>query len=144
MSNITLPTELGRTIFKQLSPGFNYKQINVLGALYQRFCIVTEFDDAIDSLALVAKARLKDDQDQSFTEFTDSDLMLLRVLYTQSKNDILGLALEALADVTQTALASQKDKVAAATVINDLYGEKELVRDSTLTDKVVLNLVRET
>lgn len=65
----------------------------------------------------------------------------INLCYNTVKQDILGLAVEALVSVASAVNAANKDKIMAATMLNELYGEKELVKREVLTDKLVLDLV---
>ena len=133
MSYIALPTVTGKLIFQNLSLKLTIQQVNICSALFQRMALVTTFEDSLEAL----QVQLRD-----IGELTAQDQADLALVYKLTKHEVLGLAVETLSDVTQSQLAAQKDKVSAATVINELYGEKELIKDSVLTDKVVLNLVR--
>jgi hypothetical protein len=75
-------------------------------------------------------------------ELTEEDMDKLGLAAKMAKPEVLGIAVETLTEITQSPLSAQKDKVLATQALNDLYGEKDRINDSGLTDKIILNLVR--
>ena len=65
----------------------------------------------------------------------------LLTVHTLSKKDILGEAISAITAIMDAPTGAMKDKLAAAAIINELYGDKELIKDEVLTDKLMINLV---
>jgi hypothetical protein len=55
--------------------------------------------------------------------------------------DVLGLAIESLVQLA-THGRSEKERLAASVILNELYGEKELVDTNSLTDKLLVNIVK--
>jgi hypothetical protein len=70
-----------------------------------------------------------------------ADKQAFQLIHELAKPDVLGLAMEALVEALDRKNSASKDMVAAATVLNELYGEKHLIEDVKLTDKLMINLV---
>jgi hypothetical protein len=96
---------------------------------FQRLSLVADYDTA----SMVIQPYLAKNIDPQ-------SKVVLTVIHDLAKNDVLGLAVEALLDMAETS-KNGKDKLAAATIINELYGEKDLVSDVKLTDRLMINLV---
>lgn len=96
---------------------------------YQRMCLVADETVAMSALRPYIGAALLPAHKQ-----------MLSLIYSMCKSDILSLAVEALVNTAENS-RSDKDKIAAATVVNELFGEKELIKDVKLTDKLMINLV---
>lgn len=69
------------------------------------------------------------------------ELSALRLVHDTVKQDVLGMAVEALVNVASAHNGSSKDKILAATILGDMYGDKEVMQHTTLTDKLVVDLV---
>jgi len=95
---------------------------------FQRMSLVSDYEDCI----------------KVFVTYIDYKLELkhtncLKNIYNMSKKDVLSIAMDNLLTVCER--GNSKDKIAAATVINELFGEKHLIEDVKLTDKLMINLV---
>ena len=99
-----------------------------LGA-FQRVCLVADYDTAMRCLAPYISAKIDPQQKQA-----------LQLIHTLAKSDVLGLAMEGLVHIIQTS-KNDRDKLEAARVLNDLYGEKKLDNDLGLSEKLSINLV---
>ncbi len=101
---------------------------------YQRMCLVASEDEALS----VIKSHFKPEH----RKITGAEeLAALKLVHATVKQDVLGLAVEALVAIVSSHNGGSKDKLLAASMLNDLYGEKELIQQSTLTDKLVVDLV---
>lgn len=96
---------------------------------FQRLSLVTDYDTAIK--AVVPHLDVKPSKQH---------VLSLKMIHEISKNDILSIAMERLVDVVESS-RSDKEKVSAATIINELYGDKDLIKDVKLTDRLLINLV---
>jgi hypothetical protein len=92
---------------------------------------VTDFDVAFKAVAPHIKSGMT---------VSDQQMIGLKLIGSMAKSDCLSLAMERLVDVVETS-RSDKDKIAASAIINELYGEKELIADVKLTDRLMINLV---
>lgn len=99
---------------------------------FQRLCLVSDYDTAVKALVPHMSERVG---------MEGNHKTALELIHRISKEDVLGLAVEALVNVTQQTNGSSKDKIAAAAILNELYGDKELISEETLTDKLIVNLV---
>lgn len=98
---------------------------------FQRLSLVTDFDTCMKALMPAVQTKLNHQHKQ-----------VLHMIYDMAKADVMGLAVEALVDVASGKYVT-KDKIAAATVLNELYGEKQLIEDVKITDKLMINLVKD-
>jgi len=96
---------------------------------FQRFSLVSDYDTAVKAIQPYLSRKIE-----------TSDKVVLNIIHDLAKTDILGIAMERLMDVVEGS-RSDKDKIAAATILNELYGDKELVADMKLTDRLMINLV---
>lgn len=99
--------------------------------VYQRLALVADQETCMRAIMPYICVKLNEQHKQ-----------VLRLIYDMAKSDTLGLAVEALVDTAENS-KSPKDRVAAATVLNELYGEKHLIEDVKLTDKLLINLVND-
>ena len=97
---------------------------------FQRLCLVSDYDTAMKALVPHLDQALEGNHKTA-----------LSLIHQISKEDVLGLAVESLIDITAKSNGNNRDKIAAIAVLNELYGDKELISDETLTDKLVVNLV---
>ena len=125
-----LPTQTVYRLFDKLSFPLSHGDKNVLGAIFQRACLVGDFDGAMAILEVHLPQ-----------ELTEADIKKLELASKIAKPEVLGVAVETLAEVAQSPLSAQKDKVLATQALHELYGEKERINDTGLTDKIILNLV---
>lgn len=103
-------------------------------AMFQRMCLVTDFDTAVDSVKHFFAVEHRN--------IGAGDLAVMRAVYDIAKQDILGHAVDSLLEVMDNRASIAKDRINAAAVINELYGEKQLIKDERLTDKLMINLVQ--
>lgn len=96
---------------------------------FQRLSLVTTFDIAFKAVTPHLDSKPNEQQIIGF-----------KLIGEMAKCDVLSLAMEVLIDTVESS-RSDKEKIAAATVINELYGDKQLVSDVKLTDKLMINLV---
>ena len=96
---------------------------------YQRLSLVSEHDTAFKAVAPLLTSKPDDQQ-----------MLAFKLIGTMVKSDALSLAMEQLIDMAESA-RSEKERLAAATVVNELFGEKQLIEDVKLTDKLMINLV---
>ena len=125
-----LPTQTVYALFGTLSMELTHAQKNLMGKIFQRACLVGDIEDALKIL----KVHLPQ-------ELTEDDMDKLRMCHMVAKPEVLGIAVETLTEITQSPLSAQKDKVLATQALNDLYGEKDKINDSGVTDKIILNLM---
>jgi len=97
--------------------------------IYQRLALVSDQETCMRAIMPYICEKL-----------TQQHQQVLKLIYDMAKSDTLGIAVESLVDTAENS-KSPKDRVAAATVINELYGEKHLIEDVKLTDKLLINLV---
>lgn len=69
------------------------------------------------------------------------DMGAMKLVHSTVKQDVLGMAVDAIIGVMQAGMGSTKDKLAAAAIMNELFGDKQIIQDAVLTDKLVMNLV---
>jgi len=97
-------------------------------AVFQRLALVADYETCVRALMPKISRKL-----------TEQHNIVLKLIYDMAKSDVLGLAIESLCDVAEK--ASGKDRIAASTVLNELFGEKQLIEDVKLTDRLMINLV---
>ena len=98
---------------------------------FQRLSMVTDYDMAFKAVAPHLTGKPDEQQVIGF-----------KLIHDITKHDCLSIAMEQLVETVETS-RSDREKIAAATVINELYGDKELVKDIKLTDRLMINLVGE-
>ena len=132
-----LPTPLGIQIlehrFKVRMTEYNMGQPRGCVAAFQRMALVADFD--------VSMACIQPwfDKGEPMKE-GDEDYEACKAIYGLVRKDVLGYAIGTVFE-TMTGHTSDKDKLQAAEVLNGLFGEKEQINDSTITDKLIVNLV---
>jgi len=131
-----LPTELGKRLLvdyfkaRMEEPAQAYLAVGD----FQRMALVGSVEDAV----AVTKTWFK--PQHRVIKAGSAEDQAIQLCYKTVKQDVLGLAMDALITVVQST-NSTKDKITAAAVLNDLFGDKQVIQDSVLTDKLVMNLV---
>jgi hypothetical protein len=74
-------------------------------------------------------------------QLNEKDRSVMLAIYGLVKQDALGLAIEAVMQVLSEATAPKKEKLAAAAILDQLFGAKDEEGATALTDKLVVNLV---
>lgn len=98
-------------------------------AAFQQMALAGDLDDCMRAIAPYLGGKLNQQHKQC-----------LELIFTLTRKDVLGQAVEGLMEVA-TNSRNSKDKVTAATILHELYGEKQLINEESLTDKLVVNLV---
>ncbi len=135
MKLASIPTDLGMTIIGNLvktrlrEPAHDKEAV----AAFQRMALVSTLDDAIEAMNYWIKPEHQ--------KWAKAEKDQLEVAHRLVRPDILGMALESLVQLATNA-RSEKERLAAATIINELYGEKELVDNNSLTDKLLVNIMK--
>lgn len=128
-----LPTILGKQLIGDMlkarmeDPTAAYQAV----AAFQRMALTADFETSLDSVKpwLLPEHR----------QFHSHELAKLKAVYNVTKNDVLGHAIDSMLEMMDGQGAT-KDKLAAAAVINELFGEKHVITDSKLTDRLMINL----
>ena len=131
-----LPTDLGKRLL------LNYFRVrmehpseaHIAVGDFQRMALVGTIEDALATTVSWFKPehRVIGKKGEEWTA--------IELCYSTVKQDVLGLAVDALLSVSCDS-GSSKDRIAASAILNELYGDKELVSNSVLTDKLVVDLV---
>lgn len=133
----SLPTRLARHMLEDY---FNLRMLDPVDTVeavgtYQRMCLCGTQEEAWEAAKMWFRP-------ESRTYLPDSpEGMSLTAVHSLAKQDVLGLGLDALVRIVTRTTGVEKDKIAAATILNELYGEKEITSVSGLADRLVLNLV---
>ena len=135
MKLANLPTDLGmRLIGSTVKPRLlNPVHVKEAVCAFQRMALVAELDESVMAMETWLKP--------SYAMWTKQDNVQLEMCHRLVKKDVLGLAIETLVDIA-TKGTSNKDRLAASTIINELYGDKELIDTGSLADKLLVNIVR--
>ena len=75
-------------------------------------------------------------------QLNDQHKKCFELIHGLSRQEALGIAIGGLVDIVENSRVA-KDRAAAAAIINELFGEKQLIQDDKLTDKLVVNLVKD-
>lgn len=130
-----LPTDLGMTIIGNLvktrlqEPAHDKEAVTA----FQRMALVSSLDDAIEAMNYWVKPEHK--------TWAKAEREQLEIAHRLVRPDVLGIAMESLVQLATNA-RSEKERLAAATIINELYGEKELIDQASLTDKLIVGITR--
>lgn len=125
-----LPTHTIYVLFDKLSMTLTHGEKNNLGAIFQRASLIGPIEDAIAILEVHLDCHL-----------TEKDHKILGLAYKFSEPELKGLTVETLANVADSQLSANKDKVLASQAINSLYNEDGQV-NQTHMDRLILNLVK--
>lgn len=134
-----LPTKLGRLLLEEVvaerieTGGTNPSPAQVVAA-FQRMALVTDFEESLSAVQMYFK------EDKRVFPTDGKTMKALRITYDLTKKDVLGHAVDAIMQLMDAPMGATKDKLAAAAVINELFGEKELIKDEQLTDRLLINL----
>lgn len=135
MKLANIPTSLGMTIIGDLvkarlrEPAHDKEAV----AAFQRMALVSTLEDAIEAMNYWLKPEHK--------TWAKAEKDQLDVAHRLVKPDVLGLAIESLVQMATNG-RSERERLAAATIINEIYGEKQLVDTNSLTDKLLVNIVK--
>ena len=131
-----LPTILGKQLLT------NYISVRMVDAEdvddaiagYQRMALVADQETAWAATIPWFKPECRTVMDGS------PEHKALVAVHTMVKPDVLGHAVDCLLGIVNNHTGSTKEKIAASTVINELYGDKQIMQDKGLADKLILNL----
>ncbi len=134
MKLASLPTELGiRLIGDMIHTRLeDYTHISECVAAFQRMALASDLDDSIIAMDYGFKVQHK--------KWSDPERAKLQVCHDIVKKDVLGLAIESLIHMAGETRTNQKERLAAATILNELFGDKELINTDTLTDRLLINI----
>ena len=130
-----LPTILGKQLLKDML-GTRMEDASdayLAVAAFQRMALTSDFKTAKAALEpwLVVENRI----------FSKTEEERLQACFDLTKPDVLGHAVDSMMAIMGSANGALKDKLAAAVIMNELFGEKELIKDGVLTDKLMISLV---
>ena len=134
MKLATLPTELGIRLIGELihvrleDPTHTSECV----AAFQRMALASTLDDSIIAMDYWFKVQHK--------KWSEPEKAKLQVCHEMVKKDVLGMAIESLIQMAGETRTNQKERLAAATILNELYGDKELINTDTLTDRLLINI----
>jgi hypothetical protein len=130
-----LPTDLGMTIIGDLVKSRLRETVHTKEAVtaFQRMALVSTLEDSIEAMNYWVKPEHK--------RWAKPEKDQLEVAHRLVRPDVLGLAIESLVQLA-THGRSEKERLAASVILNELYGEKELVDTNSLTDKLLVNIVK--
>jgi hypothetical protein len=102
---------------------------------FQRMCLTGSEEEAWEATKMWFKPQCR-------TVIKDSpEAVALTAVHRLAKQDVLGQGLDALVRIVSRSGGADKDKLAAATILNELYGEKEITSMQGVTDRLIMNLV---
>lgn len=132
-----LPTILGKQLLKDHFAARMDDPMDAVDAvaIYQRMCLVGGMEMALAAVKPFFKPSCR------VIKKDTPEWAALALVSETVKQDVLGLAMDALVGIVNAGMGSSKDKITAAAVLNDLFGDKQVIQDSVLTDKLVMNLV---
>ena len=137
-----LPTLLARKLLKDHISVRMGKPIDVNDALaeYQKMAVVgLDIETCIAALNVWVKPSHQINLNK--LPPNAPEYLALKSVFELTSKDVLGCAVDTIMGIMDAPVGSTKDKLAAAAVINELYGEKELIKDEMLTDRLMINLV---
>lgn len=132
-----LPTVLGKQLLidhfkvRMEKPEDAYLAV----AAFQRMAITSTLEDAVAAVKPWFKISNREIAENS------PEMAAIMACYAVAKKDVLGHAIDAVMAIMDSPVGGSKDKLAAAAIVNELFGEKELIKDEVLTDKLMINLV---
>ena len=134
MKLASLPTDLGIQLIGNLVKTrlTDVRQVNECVVAFQRMALVSTLDDSITAMEFWLKPQHK--------KWIGKEREKLDVCHAIVKKDVLGLAIQTLMDMAAKESGGQKERLAAATILNELYGEKELINTGSLTDRLLVNI----
>lgn len=134
MKLATLPTDLGIRLIGDLIQTRLADTVYVKEAVcaFQRMALASTLEDSIIAMDYWFKPEHK--------TWSDIEKQKLQVCHDIVQKDVLGLAIESLIQMAACDRGNQKERLAAATILNELYGDKELINTDTLTDRLLVNI----
>ena len=133
-----LPTRLARLLIEDHVNARIIKTVDTTQAIasFQRLAVANApFETCLGALVLwfaIDKRKIAENS---------PEMEAIRLSYDLTKQEVLGTAIDAIMHIMDASVGASKDKLAAAAIINELFGEKELIHDSVLTDRLMINLV---
>lgn len=129
-----LPTDLGIRLIGDLVQTRLLEVAYVKEAVcaFQRMALASTLEDSIIAMEYWFKPECK--------KWSETEKAKLQVCHDIVKKDVLGLAIESLIQMAAEDRTNQKERLAAATILNELYGDKELINTDTLTDRLLINI----
>lgn len=131
-----LPTMLGRKMLEDHFKARCEKDIDSMDAIatFQSLALAgSTFDECWEACTIWFKVEGKR-LAPNCPERTKAE-----TIHNLVKQDVLGLAVGALTDIASSTSAPAKDRTAAAIVLQELYGDKDLIQKDTITDRLVMN-----
>jgi len=135
MKLATLPTELGVRLIGDLvhTRLEDMTHISECVAAFQRMALASDsLDDCIIAMDYWFHVQHK--------KWSEVEKAKLQVCKDIVKKDVLGMAIEALVSMAGETRGNQKERLAAATILNELYGDHELINTDSLTDRLLVNI----
>lgn len=135
MKLTSLPTDLGIRIIGDLVKTRLTKVEYVKESVcaFQRMALASaDIDDCITAMEFWFKPEN--------TKWSKVEKDRLIVCQEITKKDILGIAIEALVQIAAKENSPTRERIAAATILNELFGDKELVDTGALTEGLIVNL----
>lgn len=131
-----LPTRLARHMLEDHFRARMIDSIDTIDAVatYQKMCLVADKDSAWEATKVWFKPEKRICAEDS------PEGKALTAVHALAKQDVLGLAIDAMVVIVNKSGGSDKEKLTAASILNELFGEKESTV-AGLADKLVLNLV---
>ena len=135
MKLANLPTDLGMRLMGDMIKARLSDANHVKEAVcaFQRMALVGDLDDSIKAMEYWFKPNQ--------LKWSKYEKDKLRMCHEIVKKDVLGLAIESLVNIATNG-RNEKDRLAASTLVNELYGEKKLEETGGLSDKLLLNIVK--
>jgi hypothetical protein len=134
MKLASLPTDLGIRLIGDLihTRLEDPTHVKECVAAFQRMALASTLEDSIIAMDYWFKVQHK--------KWSDLEKQKLQVCHDIVQKDVLGLAIESLIQMAAETRGNQKERLAAATILNELYGDKELINTDTLTDRLLVNI----
>ena len=136
MKQNNLPTELGMQLLGDVVVGHLKDRHTVKEAVcyFQRMALVADVETSIKSMSVWFK--------DGFLGFDESQMEMVNMAHETVKKDVLGMTVEAMIDICSKSTTDQQ-RLAAATMINELYGEKKLTESTGLAERLLVNITRD-
>jgi len=133
MKLASLPTNLGIQLIGDLIQArlTNANYVKEAVCAFQRMALVSDLDDSIKAMDFWCKIECR--------KWSETERAKLAICHEIVKKDVLGIAIESLVDLSVNSAAA-KDRLAASTILNELYGEKQLIETGSFTDRLLVNI----
>ena len=133
MKLASLPTTLGIQLIGDLIQArlTNHNYVKEAVTAFQRMALVSDLEDSIKAMDYWCKPEGR--------RWSTAEKAKLAICHEIVKKDVLGIAIESLVDISVNS-PSAKDRLAASTILNELYGEKQLIETGSLTDRLLVNI----